>query len=52
MLEELDNWLAEKGFMMPLDLGAKVFGSVVIVFLGVITNRGACACEGLVSDRR
>lgn len=23
VLEVLDNWLAEKGYMMPLDLGAK-----------------------------
>jgi len=24
ILEKLDNWLGEEGFMMPLDLGAKV----------------------------
>ena len=24
ILEKLDLWLAERGFMMPLDLGAKV----------------------------
>jgi len=29
VLEDLDNYLAEKGFMMPLDLGAK--GSCHIV---------------------
>lgn len=30
VLEVLDNWLAEKGYMMPLDLGAK--GRYVIRF--------------------
>lgn len=53
-MEELDTYLRQRGYMMPLDLGAK--GSCVIGG-NVSTNAGGlrylrsvirCSCDGLI----